>query len=281
MTLLILLLACTSAKDDTAMSLVAPPDAHLDRQYLVEGEGLAPRSLHLWIPAGPPTHVVYAQDGQNLFDPDAFWGGWRLQESVPDGMLVVGIDNTADRFDEYTHVPDQIDGSWYGGEGDAYAAYVQDTVRPLVDAVYGEPATVGLLGSSLGGLISLHVADRYPGEYAFAASMSGTLGWGSIGADNETILARYAAAGHRSTALYLDSGGGYTSCADADSDGTNDDDATATDNYCETAQMRDVLAAEGYAFEVDLWHWWEPGAEHDEAAWADRVSRPLEIFAGL
>jgi predicted alpha/beta superfamily hydrolase len=223
--------------------------------------------------------MLYVQDGQNLFDPAAMWGGWRLQESAPPGMLIVGIDNTPDRMDEYTHVSDVIDGTPYGGDGDAYAAFLQDTVRPLADATWGEPPTVGLMGSSLGGLISFHVADRYPGEYAFAASLSGTMGWGSIGSQNETMIQRYAAAGHRSTALYLDSGGQGGSCADADGDGTNDDDPSSADNYCENAQLRDVLAAVGYGFEEDLWHWHEPGAGHNEAAWADRVWRPLALFA--
>lgn len=263
------------------MSLVLPDAPHLERFPEVEGAGLSARTVRVWVPDGTPTHVLYVHDGQNLFDPSAFYGGWRLQESVPAGTMLVGIDNTAARMDEYTHVQDDIDGTWYGGAGDAYAALVQDTVRPLIDAVYGEPPIVGTMGSSLGGLIAFHVADRHPGEYRFAASLSGTMGWGSIGADNETMIRRYAAAGHRGTALYLDSGGYGTTCADGDGDGTNDDDVDSADNYCENAQMRDVLASAGYAFDVDLWHWHEPYAEHNEAAWADRAWRPMEIFAGL
>ncbi|MFZ5478244.1 MAG: alpha/beta hydrolase [Myxococcota bacterium] len=262
------------------MSYATADGAHLERLFEVEGDGIPARTLRVWVPAGEATHVLYAHDGQNLFDLNAFWGGWRLDESVPDGMLVVGIDNGPARMDEYTHVEDVIDGTTYGGDGDLYAAYVQDAVRPLVAEVYGEPATVGLMGSSLGGLISFHVADRHPGEYAFAASLSGTMGWGSIGSHNETMIERYAAAGLRDTALYLDSGGGGT-CYDADGDGIMDDDPDAADNYCENVQLRDVLADAGYQFEVDLWHWHEPGAEHTEAAWGDRVWRPLEIFAGL
>ena len=61
----------------------------------------------------------------------------------------------------------------------------------------------------------------------------------------------------------------------------NDDDLDGSDNYCETLQMRDVLSAEGYTFDTDLWHWWEPGAEHNEVAWAARVGRPLELFAAM
>lgn len=263
------------------MSLVNAEESHLERLFGVTDGTLRPRTVRAWVPAGAPTHVLYVHDGQNLFDPGAMWGGWHLQDSVPAGVLVVGLDNTADRMEEYTHVEDLLDGEPYGGWGDRYAAFLQDDVRPLVAATWGEPPTVGVMGSSLGGLVSFHVADLYPGEYAFAASLSGTMGWGSIGAENETMIQRYAAAGHRDTALYLDSGGYGTTCADADGDGTNDDDPEAADNYCENAQLRDVLAGVGYIFEADLWHWHEPGAAHNEAAWAERVWRPLEIFASL
>ena len=43
-------------------------------------------------------------------DPGAPWGGWRLQDAAPPGVLIVGIDNTPARFDEYTHVPDDLGG---------------------------------------------------------------------------------------------------------------------------------------------------------------------------
>jgi hypothetical protein len=267
--------------DNGEMSLLLATDAHLERLFAVGDDAMAPRTVRAWVPASTATHVLYVADGQNLFDPDAFWGGWHLQDVAPDAMLLVGIDNTDARMDEYTHVPDVIDGTTYGGQADAYADFVEDTVRPLVAATWGEPGTVGLMGSSLGGLVSFAVADRYPGEFAFAASLSGTMGWGSIGATNETMIQRYAAAGHRGTALYLDSGGSGGSCADADGDGTNDDDPTNADNYCENIQLRDVLSAEGYTFDTDLWHWWEPDAQHNEAEWAARVWRPLDLFAGL
>lgn len=263
------------------MSLIGSRDAHLQRWFAVGDAQLAPRTVRAWVPAGPITHVLYAHDGQNLFDPEAPWGGWRLQHSAPEGLLVVGIDNTAARMDEYTHVPDTLAGVEYGGDGDAYAAFVRDTVRPLIRAHHGEPGPVGVLGSSLGGLISLHMAQADPGEYRFAASLSGTLGWGSFEQHNPTVIERFQGAGHQATALYLDSGGGGVTCADSDGDGIHDDDLESDDNYCETLQLRDVLAAEGYRFDHDLWHWWEPDAAHDEAAWAARVGRPLELFVGL
>jgi len=45
--------------------------------------------------------------------------------------------------------------------------------------------------------------------------------------------------------------------------------------------MRDTLLAAGYSEGVNLWHFWEPGAEHNEAAWAARIAVPVGIFAAM
>ena len=45
--------------------------------------------------------------------------------------------------------------------------------------------------------------------------------------------------------------------------------------------MADTLAAAGWTWEQDLWHWWEAGAQHSEAAWADRVNLPVGLFESL
>ena len=48
-----------------------------------------------------------------------------------------------------------------------------------------------------------------------------------------------------------------------------------------TLQMRDTLLANGYVLDTDLWYFWDSGAQHNEAAWAARVWRPLTHFAGI
>ncbi len=264
------------------MSLVAPAPPYLDRWFGVGDAAMQPRTVRVYVQAPPITHELYAQDGQNLFDPSAPWGGWKLQGSVPPGMLVVGIDNTPARMDEYTQVPDIIGGQTVGGKADAYADFVENTVRPLIQAHYGEPGPVGLMGSSLGGLVSLEIAYRYPKEYRFAASLSGTLGWGSIDPNthNPTIIERYRDAGHQAPVLYIDSGGSG-SCVDSDGDGIMDDDPNAADNFCENQQMHNTLLSVGYTDDQDVFYFWQSGAQHNEAAWAARVFRPLQVFAGL
>lgn len=275
------------------ISYVAPPvdSWRLDRWPAFAAADLEPRDVRVYVPAGSgPWPVLYAHDGQNLFAPDAIWGGWRLQDALAtvEPALVVGIDNTPARFDEYTHVADDIGyGGLMGGRGDDYVALVHEHLRPHIEAAYGSTGLDGLLGSSLGGLISLYVADRYPGQYDFVACLSGTLGWGAYadaGEGGPTMEALYLAAGHRDTALYLDSGGDAGAdgvCTDPDGDGSTEDDHDDADNYCVTRAFADAMSAEGYVWDADLWHWHEPGASHDEAAWADRVFRPLGLFLSL
>jgi len=269
------------------LSYVRPPlgEWRLDRWPGVSTDGLLDRDLRVYVPPGPgPFPVLYAHDGQNLFDPAAMWGGWRLQDSLATRpALVVGIDNTAERFGDYTPVEDDIGDGPVGGNGDAYADLVHAVVRPHIESVYGSTGVDGQLGSSLGGLIALHIAQRYPGEYDFVASLSGTLGWGRIGDLGEPMEASWLAADPGGV-LFVSSGGGPGAdglCTDPDGDGYPEDDPDAQDNYCENRQFVDVLAAAGRTWDADLYHWYEAGAEHNEAAWAAVVDRPLDIFVGL
>lgn len=264
------------------ISLVRADDAHLERFYGFSGAGLVPRDLQVWVPDDADfTHLLVAHDGQNLFDPAPAppATSWHLDDSLPPGVLVVGIDNTPDRFDEYTFTTDVLSGTTVGGQAGAYGTFVEETVRPFIEGHYGPPAVRGLLGSSLGGLVSLTIAQDHPDTYDMVLSMSATIGWGSLGTDGETVVDRHRALGHQDVALYLDSGGSG-SCYDGDGDGVPDD-GDANDNLCTNSWYRDVLSSElGYAFDDDLWHWHEAGAGHNEAAWAARVWRPLELFAG-
>jgi len=266
-------------------SLVDASAAHLQRFFDVTDGMVEPRTVRVRVPAAPATHHLYVHDGQNLFDPNAINGGWKLDETLGASTLAIGIDNTSARMDEYTPVPDDIGSGAIGGDGNVYADFVHGHVRPMIELRFGAPDRVGTMGSSLGGLIAFHLVLRHPG-YDFAASLSGTMGWGSINSavNNQTMIEAAVADGHGTTTIYLDSGGDDGAgnlCLDSDSDGVNDDTADSSDNYCENRQLADALPGVGYVFDVDLFHWHEPNAAHNEAAWAARVFRPLGIFEAL
>jgi predicted alpha/beta superfamily hydrolase len=229
------------------------------------------------VPAEPPTHFLYAQDGQNLFGPGV---SWHLQDGAGPRTLLVGIDSTRARWAEYTHVEDDLGSGPVGGDAIAYVDFLRSAVRPFVEARYGTPSRVGILGSSLGGLVSYYAVLRSPGEYDFVASLSGTMGWGSIGPGRRggTILEAFAALpACPGVRFYLDSGGAGADCADLDGDGI-EDDVDGGDNYCENVQLRDVLQALGC---TDVHHVWAPNAPHHESAWWGRAPAILDLFEAL
>ncbi len=272
-------------------------ESHLERYLQFEAIELGnSRTIRLYLPAGYDDDtsypVLYMHDGQNLFDPDAAFGEWEVDENLDtlisigsvQPTLVVGLDSTGARMDEYTHVLDDIGHGPMGGDSDAYAALLVDQVMPFVDSRYSTrhgPDHTGILGSSLGGLVSYDIALQRPGVFGAVGGMSSTLGWGAYDDLGETMIERWANAGHQGMVLYLDSGGGvHGECQDLDGDGIHEDSNDA-DNYCVTLQMADTLQGLGYQYDVDLFHWWEPWATHSEPAWAERLPLFLEtVFPG-
>lgn len=128
------------------------------------------RRIWLYLPpdyatSGKNYPVLYMHDGQNLFDANtSFSGEWKVDESLTSlhqqgdyGAIVVGIDNGGGaRIDEYTPWAHPMHG---GGDGDAYINFIIQTLKPHIDSTFRTlpgPATTGLIGSSLGGLISFY-----------------------------------------------------------------------------------------------------------------------------
>jgi len=125
----------------------------------------------------PPSHgergrtfpVVYMHDGQNAAE-------WRVEETMDElaregtEAIVVGIPvEKENRRHEYAQ----------HGAGN-YLAFIVDTVRPLVEeefSVDDRRAARGLLGSSLGGVISLHGLYAHPETFGFAGAMSPAFFW--------------------------------------------------------------------------------------------------------
>jgi len=246
----------------------------------------APRAFRAYLPAGfsrgDAARVLFMHDGQNVFHPDAIWGGWRVDEAIGqtayDDVVVLAVDNAVDRMDAYTHVPDDIGGgSPVGGRADDYARLVFEEALPFFRAQYGLRAAAEDLvvaGSSLGGLVSLYLALERPSEMSCVIAMSSTLGWGAFARSAtgmDALVRRWASRG--SVAIYLDSGG-RGPCGDDDMDGVDED--RGSDNYCTTVQLRDHLRSLGYEPEADLFHWHTAGAPHNEAAWAERVPGALD-----
>jgi predicted alpha/beta superfamily hydrolase len=70
-------------------------------------------------------------------------------------LIVVAIDNTTDRLFEYS----------FEKRGKEYLHFIKDGLKPQIDYTFRtliEPDSTGILGSSLGGIISLHAGIKLP-----------------------------------------------------------------------------------------------------------------------
>jgi len=148
------------------------------------------RTRRIWIYLPPDYNtatdkyyrVLYMHDAQNLFTPQttAFGTEWEVDETLTElfeqgdeGCIVVGIDNgEGQRIDEYSP---WVNVSYGGGEGDEYADFLVTTLKPYIDQNYRtkpEREHTGIMGSSLGGLISHYTALEYPETFGKAGIFS-------------------------------------------------------------------------------------------------------------
>jgi predicted alpha/beta superfamily hydrolase len=223
--------------------------------------------------------VIYMQDGQNLFDQALSYAGeWQVDETMEllsgEGIeaIVVGVPNAGvRRIDEYSPFKDLR--LRKGGRGDWYVAFLANTVKPLVDRDFRtrpEREHTGVLGSSMGGLISLYALFCRPEVFGFAGVMSPSL-WFA----HEAIFPYVEQADARPGRIHLDigthEGGDTRAVAGAAS--------TYTSRYLSAAhRMRDLLDRKGYRLGLELQYQEEAEAIHSEAAWARRLPDALRFL---
>ena len=211
--------------------------------------------------------VLYMHDGQNLFDPAlSYSGAWRVDLAMGTAArlgyeaVVVGVANTGgSRIDEYSPFFDDRVGG--GGTADRYVDFLLHTLKPTVDAQFRtrpEPASTGVLGSSMGGLVSAYAFFRAPHAFAMCGVMSPAL-WFA----DRAILPFVEAADSPPGRLWLDVG-------------TGEGARTVTN----VRLLRDLLARKGYREGADFRCVVDPRAAHNEAAWGRRLKKAVPFLLG-
>ena len=253
---------------------------------------LTPRHVDVWCPPGYSGDaerypVIYMHDGQNLFEPISSIGGesWELDKAIARlmgagtirGAIVVGMWNHGDiRWREY--MPQKP--YWArtmqrhheaflaraGGEplSDSYLAFVVEEVKPFIDSRFrtlADRQNTFVMGSSMGGLISLYAVGQYPDVFSGAGCLSTNWVAGEFEIVNEMAKSLPNEADHK---LYFDYG---TEGLDA-----------LYEPY--QKQMDAHLRQTGYRHGENWMTRTFEGAPHNEAAWRARVEIPLAFLLG-
>jgi alpha-glucosidase len=124
--------------------------------------------------------VLYVHDAQNLFDAQTSYAGeWNIDEkldSLNAQVIVIGIEHGNEkRLDELTPYQNEQYG---GGKAAAYLDFIIHTLKPEIDKKYRskpDPKHTLIMGSSLGGLVSLYAVMKYPNVFGKAGVFSPSL----------------------------------------------------------------------------------------------------------
>ena len=253
--------------------------------------GLSRRRVDVWLPEGfeSPRPVLYMHDGQNLFRSTRLIGsGWRVAETIStlaeqgliDPPIVVGITSTLNRMGDYMpQKPMQSDEALAlinsqktfqkmtseQFKADDYLRYLVEVVKPFMDEHYqtkSEASNTALMGSSLGGLISLYGLCEYPDVFGMAGCLS--THWPITGEFMLDYLEENLPepGEHK---LYFDRG-----------------DQGLDEAYAPwQAKVDGLLRTKGYMEGRDFQTWAFPGDSHHENDWAKRLHIPLTYFFGV
>ena len=211
--------------------------------------------------------VFYLHDGQNLFDQATSFGEeWHVdewaQQLITSGeiapVIIVAIYNTGEhRIDEYTPTVDTED---RGGHADDYGQMLIQELKPFIDSTYKtlpSAASTGIGGSSLGGLLTMHLGIRYPTAVSRLAVLSPSVWW-----DNRVLLTEVEALpGKLPVKIWLDAG-----------------TAEGEDTIANARALRDALVGKGWVLGQDLKYVEVEGGDHSEQSWSRRIDEVLRFL---
>jgi len=276
----------------SAQNLPKIASGKIERLENFQSQFVAPRNIDIWLPNGYNTenkyNVVYMHDGQMLFDSTQTWNKkeWLadeifsklIAENEIEPSIIVAIWNTPERITEYfpnkifENLEPELQKSIlekYGNgkkiSSDNYLKFIVSELKPFIDKKYSthtEKENTVIIGSSMGGLISVYAISEYPDIFGGAACMS--TAWFSFVEPNYAIPSAVfeylkknlpSPAGHK---IYFDYGTGES------------------DKPYELTQSFIALIAKGKGFTAANYKSMVfEKAVHDEVSWSRRLDVPL------
>ncbi len=207
--------------------------------------------------------TIYMHDGQNLFDPTRAYLGqtWQaektlnylIENKVIEPVIVIALDNTSQRILDYT--PSST--SQYGGGGaKLYLDMIVKTLIPRIEKEFRVNHTTdsrAIIGSSLGGLVSLYSMISHPDSFGKVAALSPSLWW-----DEKFMIKQLERSKFLAKKIWIDSGS------------------------LENEILNDVLLLESYLIDrisaSDFKTSIQNGADHSEKYWAQRLPFILKFL---
>ena len=266
---------------------------------------ISPRTVDIWLPSdyskSKKYSVIYMHDGQMLFDATSTWNKqeWRVDDVISklsvenkiENVIVIAIWNIptirhTDLFpkkplENLTEVQHDLIlerakkfGYTFTFEtvnSDNYLKFIVEEVKPFVDtnfSVYTDANHTAIMGSSMGGLISMYAICEYPKVFGKAACLS-THWIGFREFENNPIPESFFAymkeklPNPKNHKLYFDYG---TETLDA--------------NYIKYEyRVDEILKEKGYDSTNSKNLKFE-GENHSEASWQKRIPIPIEFMFG-
>jgi len=266
---------------------------------------ISPRTVDVWLPTNYSKNnkysVLYMHDGQMLFDANTTWNKqeWKVDEVVSklnseneiEDIIVVAIWNIPtirhtdlypkkpyislsketqekvqieSKKSQFTFDPTKIN-------SDNYLKFIIKEVKPFIDAnysVYTDAQHTAIMGSSMGGLISMYAICEYPKIFSKAACLS-THWVGFRDFESNPIPESFFSymkkklPNSKNHKIYFDYG-----------------TETLDESYLKYEyRVDEVLQSKGYTTENYKNLKFE-GENHSEASWQKRINIPIEFMFG-
>lgn len=261
--------------------------------------------LFVWVSDGTPHDgrypVIYAQDGQTLFEPHRvpFGVAWEVDhcasrladDHLVPPVIVVGVASTSDRLLDYApgQILSRLSGmsrrmveDRHGGRGRSgnYARCLVETIKPMIDRHFptrAEQAQTFVVGASMGGVAAAECLALYPQTFGGMAALSGHFSLLPLDDDPPPSAAfslDVAQALHGFFREDLPAAGVHRIWLDRSELGL--DQRYGPAHHAIEGALKD----RGYTSGDDLICRFYPGVGHDEGAWQARLPDVLDFLLG-